>query len=176
MKRSFLRWFVILSLCVSAIFLFSHCGKEKSEPALPPAPDFTLKTLDGREVVLSKLKGKVILLDFWATWCGPCRESIPHLIYLYKTYQKNGLEVIGMNMDKGDINTVKHFVKSMAIPYPIAITPDHAGRDYRITGLPTTILIDREGRIREKIAGYTSEIAKQITAKVQDLMSEEPKK
>jgi thiol-disulfide isomerase/thioredoxin len=176
MKRSSLRWFVILSLCGSGIFLFSHCGKEKSEPTLFSAPDFTLKTLDGREVVLSKLKGKVILLDFWATWCGPCRESIPHLIQLYKTYQKNGLEVIGMNMDRGDINTVKHFVRSMLIPYPIAITSDHAGRNYGITGLPTIILIDREGRIREKIAGYTGEIAKQMTAKVVDLISEEPKK
>ena len=165
---------MILSLCGCGIFLLSHCGKEKSEPTLSLAPDFTLKTLDGREVALSKLKGKVILLDFWATWCGPCRESIPHLIQLYKTYQKNGLEVIGMNMDKGDINTVKHFVKSMDIPYPIVMTPDHAERSYGITGLPATILIDRKGRIREKIAGYTSEIAKQLTAKVVDLISEKP--
>jgi thiol-disulfide isomerase/thioredoxin len=176
MKQSFFRWFVILSLCVGGIFLLSYCGKEKKEPTLPLAPDFTLKTLDGQEVTLSKLKGKVILLDFWATWCGPCRESIPHLVHLYKTYQKNGLEVIGMNMDRGNMNTVRHFVRSMDIPYPIGITPDHVERNYGITGLPVTILIDKEGRIREKIAGYTSEIAKQMTAKVVELISEKPKK
>jgi thioredoxin-related protein len=81
-----------------------------------------------------------------------------------------------MNVDRGDIHTVRHFVKSMDIPYPIAITPNHVERNYGVTGLPTTILIDKEGRIREKIAGYTSEIAKQMTAKVVDLISEKPKK
>jgi thiol-disulfide isomerase/thioredoxin len=138
------------------------------------APDFTLQTLDGREVNLSRLKGKVVLLDFWATWCSPCRQSIPHLVHLYKTYQKNGLEVIGMNVDRGDRDTVRHFVKSMDIPYPIAITPQDVERSYGVTGLPITILIDKEGKIREKIAGFSSEIAKQITSKVADLIAEKP--
>ena len=174
MKRSFFKWSVILSLCLGGTFFLLHCGKEKEEPTLPSAPDFTLQTLDGKEVTLSKLKGKVILLDFWATWCAPCRESIPHLIQLYKTYQKNGLEVIGMNMDRGDMDTVRHFIKSIDIPYPIVITPDHVERSYGVIGLPTTILIDKEGKIREKILGFTSEIAKQMTAKVVDLISEKP--
>ena len=165
---------MILSLCVVGIFLLPHCGKERKEPTLALVPDFTLQTLDGQEITLSKLKGKVILLDFWATWCGPCRESIPHLIQLYKTYQKSGLEVIGMNVDRGDMEIVRHFVKSMDIPYPIVITPDHVERNYGVTGLPTTILIDKEGKIREKIVGFTSEIAKQMTAKVVDLTSEKP--
>jgi cytochrome c biogenesis protein CcmG/thiol:disulfide interchange protein DsbE len=176
MKRYSFRWFLILSLCLGGMFSLPHCSTEKKEATLPLAPDFTLKTLDGQEVTLSKLKGKVILLDFWATWCGPCRESIPHLVHLYKTYQKNGLEVIGMNMDRGNMNTVRNFVRSMDIPYPIGITPDHVERNYGITGLPVTILIDKEGRIREKIAGYTSEIAKQMTAKVVNLISEKPEK
>jgi len=167
---------LILVLCVSSIFLLPHCAKEKKESTSPLAPDFKLRTLDGQEIVLFKLKGKVILLDFWATWCGPCRESIPHLIQLYKTYHKDGLEVIGMNMDRGDMDTVRHFVKSMDVPYPIAITSQEVERGYGVTGLPTTILVDKEGRIREKIAGYTSGIAKQMTAKVVDLLSEKPKK
>jgi len=174
MKRSFFRWLVILSLCLMWIFILPHCGKEKKEPALPSAPDFTLKTLDDEEIALSKLKGKVILLDFWATWCGPCRESIPHLVQLYRTYQKSGLEVIGMNVDRGDMNIVRHFVKSMDIPYPIAMTPENVERGYGVTGLPTTILIDKQGKIREKIVGFTSEIAKKMTARVADLTSEKP--
>jgi cytochrome c biogenesis protein CcmG/thiol:disulfide interchange protein DsbE len=174
MKRSFLRWFLILSLCVGGIFFLPHCGSEKKEPALPAAPDFTLRTLDGQEIALSKLKGKVILLDFWATWCGPCRESIPHLIQLYKNYKKNGFEVIGMNMDRGNIETVRHFAESMGILYPIVITPNNVERNYGVNSLPTTILIDKEGRIREKILGFTTEIAKQMTAKVVDLLSEKP--
>ena len=139
------------------------------------APNFTLQTLDGQEITLSKLKGKVILLDFWATWCAPCRESIPHLIQLYKTYQKDGLEVIGMNLDRGDMDIVRHFVKSTDIPYPIVITSQDVERGYGVTGLPTTILIDREGKIREKIVGFSSEITKQMTAIVVDLISENPK-
>ena len=174
LKRSFFTSFLILVLCVSSIFFLPHCAKEKEQPTLPLAPDFTLQTLDGQEVTLSKLKGKVILLDFWATWCAPCRESIPHLIQLYKTYQKDGLEVIGMNVDRGDMDIVRHFVKSMDIHYPIVITPDHVERNYGVTGLPTAILIDKEGRIREKIPGFSSGIAKQMTAKVVDLISEKP--
>ena len=174
MKQSFSRWFLILSLSLGGIFSLPHCSTEKKEPTLPLAPDFKLRTLDGQEIVLFKLKGKVILLDFWATWCGPCRESIPHLIQLYNTYQKNGLEVIGMNVDRGDIDTIRHFVKSLDIPYPITITSQEVERAYGVTGLPTTILVDKEGRIREKIAGYTSGIGKQMTAKVVDLISEKP--
>jgi len=172
--KSSSRWFLIPSLCLGLLFLLPHCGREKKEPPSRIAPDFKLRTLDGQEIVLFKLKGKVILLDFWATWCGPCRESIPHLIQLYNTYQKNGLEVIGMNVDRGDIDTVRHFVKSLDIPYPITLTTQEVERGYRVTGLPTTILVDKEGRIREKIAGYTGGIAKQMTAKVVDLLSEKP--
>jgi thiol-disulfide isomerase/thioredoxin len=173
MKQSFFRWFLILSLSLGGIFLLPRCGKEK-ESSFPLAPDFTLRTLDGREITLSELRGKVILLDFWATWCSPCRESIPHLIQLYKTYQKSGLVVIGMNMDRGDIDNVRHFIMSMDIPYPIVVTSNDVDRNYGVTSLPTTILIDKKGRVREKIRGFSSEIAKQITAKVQDLISEKP--
>jgi len=175
MNQSFSTWFLILSLCLGGIFSLPHCSAEKKESTLPLAPDFKLKTLDGQEVTLFKLKGKVILLDFWATWCGPCRESIPHLIQLYKTYHKDGLEVIGMNLDRGDMDTVRHFVKSMDVTYPVAVTSQEVERGYGVTGLPTTILIDKEGRIREKIAGYTNGIAKQMTAKVIDLLSQEQK-
>jgi thiol-disulfide isomerase/thioredoxin len=151
------------------IFLLPHCAKKEKESV--SAPDFTLKTLDGQEITLSKLKGKVILLDFWATWCGPCRESIPHLIHLYKTYQKNGLEVIGMNLDRGDIETVRRFAKAMNIPYPIVSTPEEVSRNFGITGLPTAVFIDKEGKVREKIVGFNSVV---LTAKVVDLTSEKP--
>ena len=157
---------------MACIFLLPHCVKKEKESAL--APNFKLKTLNAQEVTLSELKGKAVLLDFWATWCAPCRESIPHLVHLYKTYQQSGLEVIGMCTDKGDVNTVRRFVKSMDIPYPIIIAPDEVERNYGITGLPTTILIDKEGKIRKKFIGFTIEIAKQMTAKIEELTSEKP--
>jgi cytochrome c biogenesis protein CcmG/thiol:disulfide interchange protein DsbE len=171
-KRSLFRWVIILSLCLGGAFLPSHCAKKEKESAW--APDFTLKTLDDQEITLSKLRGKVVLLDFWATWCGPCKESIPHLIQIYKTYQQKGLEVIGMDLDRGDIGNVRRFVKSMDIPYPVAITPEVVERDYGVTGLPTTILLDKQGRIRDKIRGFNSKIGQEMAARVVELISENP--
>jgi thiol-disulfide isomerase/thioredoxin len=136
------------------------------------APDFTLKTLDGQEIALSQFRGKVILLDFWATWCGPCRESTPHLVQLYKTHRENGFELIGMSVDKGDDKIVKNFVQSMGIPYPIVIAPEEVVRSYRVTGIPTTFLIDKEGKIRERMAGFNSTFAQQMSTKIADLISE----
>ena len=171
MKLSFLKRIFLLSLCIVGLFLFPQCGKEKESPA-GLAPDFTLKTLDGQEITLSQLKGKVVLLDFWATWCGPCRESIPHLVQLYKNYRENGLELIGMDLDKGDVETVQRFVKSMDIPYPIIVASDDLVKSYRVTGIPATILIDKEGKIRQRIAGFSNTIAQELTTKVAELTSE----
>jgi thiol-disulfide isomerase/thioredoxin len=169
LKRSLTRGSVALCLCLGLIFVLPHCAKKEKESV--STPDFTLKTLEGQEITLSKLKGKVVLLDFWATWCGPCRESIPHLVKLYKTYRENGLEVIGMNVDRGDMDAVRRFVKSMDIPYPIVITPEQVSRDFAVTGLPTTVFIDKEGKVREKIIGFNSAV---VTAKVTDLISPKP--
>lgn len=155
------------------LFFLSHCAPKTKDPV--SSPDFTLKTLEGQEMVLSGLKGKVILLDFWATWCGPCRESIPHLNDLYRNYRDQGLELIGMSTDKeGDVEMVRRFVKTMAIPYPIIMTPDDVSRKYKVTGLPTTVLIDRKGKIRERWVGFNSAIQKQIVLKVEELIAEVP--
>ncbi len=162
----------ILGLCIIGVCLLSHCAREQTQPSVGPAPDFTLKTLDGKEITLSQLKGKVVLLDFWATWCGPCKESIPHLIQLYKDYRQNGFELVGMNVDRGDGEAVRRFVVSMDIPYPVVVAPEDVVRSYRVTGIPATFLIDREGKIRERVAGFSGAIAKQLTAKVADLTAE----
>jgi cytochrome c biogenesis protein CcmG/thiol:disulfide interchange protein DsbE len=162
---------LFLILCFGSLFLHPHCSKKTKDPA--STPDFTLKTLEGQEVTLSGLKGKVVLLDFWATWCGPCKESVPHLIQIYKNYRNEGFELIGMSTDKaGDVEMVRRFVQSMDIPYPIILTPDEVTRRYKITGLPTTILIDRNGKIREKIVGFNSAIGQQIHSKVEELITE----
>jgi len=160
---------------MGGFFLLPQCGKEKESPA-GLAPDFTLKTLAGQEITLSRLKGKVVLLDFWATWCGPCRESIPHLIQLYSHYRENGFELVGMDVDKGDVETVRKFVKSMDIPYPIVVAPDDVVKSYRVNSIPATILIDKEGNIRERITGFNSTIAQELTGKVADLTSEKSNK
>ncbi len=163
--------FLVLSVGV-LLFLF-HCKGKSTESA--SAPDFSLKTLNNQEITLSSLRGKVVLLDFWATWCTPCKESIPHLIDMYKTYHDRGFELIGMSTDKsGDIEMVRRFAQSMDIPYPIIMTPDEIAKKYRVTGLPTTILIDRKGNIREKIVGFNVSIGQKISNKILELTSETP--
>jgi len=154
-------------------FFLPHCAREKKQPQ-GVAPDFTLKTLDNEDISLSGFKGKVVLLDFWATWCGPCRESIPHLVQLQKTYQEKGFQVIGLSVDKGDGNAVRKFVKSMDIPYPVAIAPEDVARNYGVSSLPTTLLIDKQGKIRDKIIGFSSAITAQMGAKIEELVSEKP--
>jgi len=174
MKRTFLTWLLIFSLCTGGVVLLSRCSKGEKEPFSGLAPDFSLKSFDGKEITLSHLKGKVVLLDFWATWCGPCKESIPHLIQLYKNYRESGFEVVGMNIDKGDGEAVRRFVMSMDIPYPVVNTPEDVVRSYRVTGIPATFLIDKEGKIREKVVGFSGAIAQQLNTKVADLTSEKP--
>ena len=175
MMRTFLAWFLIFSLCMGGIFFLSRCSnREEKEPFLSLAPDFSLKSFDGREITLSQLRGKVVLLDFWATWCGPCKESIPHLIQLYKNYRESGFELVGMNVEKGDGDTVRRFIRSMDIPYPVVTAPEDVVRSYRVTGIPVTILIDKEGKIREKMLGFSGTIAHQLDTKVANLTSEKP--
>lgn len=172
-KPSFLVKIPLLVLCVIGIFLFSHCAEEKKTSS-GLAPDFTLKTLAGKEITLSQLKGKVVVLDFWATWCAPCQQSIPHLIQLYKDYKESGFVLIGMSVDRGDVEVVRRYIESMDIPYPILTTPEEVVRRYRVTGIPATFLIDKEGKIRKRITGFNPTIAKQLTAEVADLTSQKP--
>jgi thiol-disulfide isomerase/thioredoxin len=174
MKQILFRWFVILCYSLGTLFLLSHCAKEEKKVVQVLAPDFTLKTLEGQEITLSELKGKVVLLDFWATWCGPCRESIPHLVQLHKANKDKGFEVIGMSVDKGEADVVRNFVKSMDIPYSIIITPDEVARNYGVAGIPTTIFIDKEGMIQDKIVGFNSAIANRMAARVAELTLEKP--
>jgi thiol-disulfide isomerase/thioredoxin len=113
----------------------------------PKAPDFRLTDLRGRSVTLSDYQGKVVLLDFWATWCGPCRAEIPELIALQQRYGEQGLRVIGISVDD-DPHAVRQFYKSVALNYPVAMANGQTEALYGgIQGLPTTFLVGRDGRV-----------------------------
>jgi thiol-disulfide isomerase/thioredoxin len=118
-----------------------------------PAPPFDLKDLDGKQLKLEALRGKVILLNFWATWCGPCRAEIPSLIELQKRY-KDRLQVIGLAVDEEDDNAVQKFVASEGVNYPVAICPPEIRMAYGgIAALPTVFVINAEGGIVQKHVG-----------------------
>ncbi|MEO8044006.1 MAG: TlpA disulfide reductase family protein [Spartobacteria bacterium] len=120
------------------------------------APDFQLKNLEGKTIKLSDYKGKVVLLNFWATWCPPCREEIPDLVALQKQYAARGLVVLGISMDEGGAAGVARFAKKFEINYPIVMGNEKTSEAYGgIQVLPTTFIIDRKGKVVDGLQGGT---------------------
>ena len=112
------------------------------------APDFLLETLDGGEIRLSELRGKGVIVNMWATWCGPCRKEMPQFVAAYDSYQDRGLEIIAVNVQESP-SIIRPFVEDFGIDFPVAL--DRRGTvsdDYRIIGLPVTYFVDREGVVK----------------------------
>jgi thiol-disulfide isomerase/thioredoxin len=121
------------------------------------AADFALRDVDGKVVRLSDFRGKVVLVDFWATWCGPCKIMIPWFIELERKHKDKGFAVIGVSMDDDGWDVVKPFLARMNINYRVVIGTDSVAQSYGgIEALPTAFLIDREGRIAATHVGLTS--------------------
>src|SRR5713101_4410722 len=122
------------------------------------APDFKLTSLDGKPVTLADSHGKVILLNFWATWCGPCRAEIPDLVELQNKY-KDRLQILGLVVDDGDQDAIKEFVEKFGINYPVALATNDIRMQYGgIAALPTSFVLDAEGRIVQKHEGLRDPI------------------
>ncbi|MDR0676842.1 MAG: TlpA family protein disulfide reductase [Elusimicrobiota bacterium] len=121
------------------------------------APDFELKDIYGKNFKLSNFIGKVIILDFWATWCPPCQEEIPGFNKLYEEYKLQGLEIVGVSLDSKDVSVVKKFANEYAIKYHLVMGNDQIAKNYGgITAIPTTFIIDKNGNIVNKHIGFVS--------------------
>ena len=149
--------YFIAALAVTAVLAFAlhdrSTGSARAASVKPDkdrreAPDFTLKDADGKTVHLSDYKGKVVLLDFWATWCGPCRIEIPWFMEIERQNKDKGFEVLGVAMDDEGWEAVKPFLTEMKMNYRVVVGNDDIARKYGgVDALPTTFLIDREGKI-----------------------------
>lgn len=139
----------IFSLFVVAAPLVG-CHADMAQRGLNPGdapPNFTLNTLEGTPLSLESLKGKVVVLNFWATWCGPCVEELPAFQQLFKRYGEKGLVVIGIGVDD-DLPSLKEFQKRFALTYPLIFDRDgDIKRRYRLTGVPESFVLDRQGRL-----------------------------
>lgn len=142
---------LVLGLGILLIVQGTWAGDEE----VKTAPEFNLENLKGQMVSLSDYEGEVLFLNFWATWCPPCRNEIPGFIEMYEKYHSKGLEILGISLDKGNKNKVEKFVKSYEISYPVAMATRKVVEDYQPGRyIPTTIIIGRRGKIRHKHVGY----------------------
>jgi cytochrome c biogenesis protein CcmG/thiol:disulfide interchange protein DsbE len=172
-KRNYYNHSLFKSIIIVALsgIIFLSCGKkEEKKPTTEKvsqqikketntnanmAPDFTLTSVEGKDVQLSDYLGKVVIIDFWATWCPPCKAEIPGFVELYDQYADAGLEIIGISLDRGDPSVVSNFVKSYHVNYPIVFYKDEVIMNYGgIQSIPTTFVVDREGKIIERLVGY----------------------
>ncbi len=156
----------------------ARAAKTSQENKLTASPDFTLKDLDDHDVSLSEFKGKVVLVNFWATWCGPCKIEIPWLVELQDKYAARGFTVLGVAMDEEGKNTVAPFVRkerfeiggtSQPMNYPIVLGNDATADKFGgLLGFPTSVLISKDGHVVKRVDGLVSygEIDKAIQSQL----------
>jgi cytochrome c biogenesis protein CcmG/thiol:disulfide interchange protein DsbE len=147
-KKSLLSIFIIISFILSINALSANTPDNKK------APDFALKTLEGKTVKLSDYKGKIIIIDFWATWCPPCRKGIPDLIELQKAYSKD-LVIVGISLDQErTLKDLKPFIENYGINYPVVLGNEKVVKDYGgVNAIPTSFIVDQKGFIIDSHVG-----------------------
>ena len=133
--------------------------------------DFTLPSLDGTEYTLSEFRGQVVIIDFWATWCPPCRNSIPTFIRLYEKYHEHGFTILGVSLDNNE-QDLRNFSRQMNIPYPVLIGNNEVAKTYQVSGIPKTIFLDKKGNIRKTQVGFAPELEAGFDQLVSTLLAE----
>lgn len=140
--------------------------------ATESAPDFTLKSTQGDNIRLSEHRGEVLLLNFWASWCGPCRQEMPLLDALQQRYSKLGFNVVGVNVDK-DSALASKLLKDIPVTFPVLL--DNTGNvsaSYNVSAMPTTVLIDRDGNVRYLHKGYKPGYEQDYEQQIKELIRE----
>ncbi len=142
--------FAIALIAITALAAgAAGCAPARTEAEDAPAPEFSLRDLQGNALSLSSYKGKVLILNFWATWCPPCRREIPDFIEAYTALKAKGLEILGVSVDEMPEETLREWARNAGMNYPVAMATAKIVADYRPGDyIPATIVIDRQGRIR----------------------------
>jgi peroxiredoxin len=130
------------------------------------APDFTLKSMSGPNLRLAEQRGRVVMVNFWATWCGPCRQEMPQLDRLYQKYKSSGFVLLGVNVDE-DVRKATDVAAKLGVTFPVLLDTDKAvSKLYDLSTMPSTVIIDRDGKVRYLhrgyLAGYEDNYDKQI--------------
>ena len=152
---------VVVAIVAAGMLYFGfHMARRSGVDHVPgvgygtPAPNFTLETLDGKNLSLTDLKGKAVLVNFWATWCGPCKIETPWLVELQNQYGSQGLQVIGVAMDDSGKDEIEKFTKDMGVNYPVLLGKEAVGDAYGgVPALPESFFVSRDGKIVDRIIG-----------------------
>ena len=165
MPKTVLRLFAVVALAGALLTGVAHALDKGAA-----APEIALKTLSGEPIKLSSLKGKVVLVDFWASWCAPCRESMPFLEKLSKSYKDQGLVVLGVNIDN-DIDAARKFLKEMPVSFQVVNDAQKAvAKAYAPPTMPSSYIIDKRGVVHVVHAGFRRADAAKIEAEIKSLL------
>ena len=163
MLRSLVVAFGLLSMVVSPASASNISGK---------APEFTLKSRSGQNLRLSDYRGQVLLINFWASWCGPCRQEMPLLEDLYKRYNKLGFTILGVNVDT-DSTKANNYLRDISVTFPIMYdTTNTVSKSYNVNAMPTTVIVDKNGNMRFLHQGYKPGYEKDYKKQVVQLIKE----
>jgi peroxiredoxin len=161
---------LLRSILVSAVLLTAHAHAAVKLSAA--APDFTLKTAGGPNLRLAEQRGQVVMVNFWATWCGPCRVELPHLNRLHETYKKAGFTMLGVNIDNNPQQAIE-LAQRLGVSFPVLLDTNKAVVGaYGLGDMPATVLIDRDGRIRYIYRGYKDGVEQTYEANLRALLKE----
>ena len=135
------------------------------------APDFTLKSRSGKNLRLADFRGKVVMINFWATWCAPCRQELPHLNALYKKYKSKGFVLLGVNLDN-DPAAARKMADEFKVSFPVLFDPEQkTGKLYRLKAMPSTVILNRSGKVRHVHLGYKPGYEKEYDKQVRRLVA-----
>ncbi len=166
MKRTLL----VLTLLITLVYSCERGNRAAVEGK--PAPEFTLQDISGDRISLSDFRGKVVLVEFWATWCPPCRLSVPELQHLQKEFSGKDLVILGISMDNGDDvrERLKEFINEYNVSYRVLIDDGEVSRRYGIVSIPTIFLLDRELRVAKKVMGYYEGLEDSLKKEIEALL------
>jgi peroxiredoxin len=159
-----------LKRCAMAAMVLT--GTAFAAAAGGPAPEFTLAALTGQPAALSQYKGQVVMVNFWATWCGPCQQEMPLLDQMYKKYKPAGFTLIGVNVDKEAL-PVKDLMARKPVSFPVLLDPaNQVSKAYHVDEMPSSVIIDRKGEIRYIHRGYRPGDENEYQDRIRQLIKE----
>ncbi len=162
----------LVMLIIAAGIMFGPVGSLAAPRTGQTAPNFMVRTTTGQQVSLDDYHGRVLVLDFFASWCQPCRMSIPHLVEMNRKYGPQGLQVLGLSADEDGERAVKAFAEKNRITYPVALAGETTLVDYGVRRIPVMFVIDKKGRVAEIFRGFTDEVGRSTEQLVKKLLAE----